>query len=170
MGRTGTAYRKLRASFIDRPTNFGWVIEGNLAGSGLPSSAAQVRWLKKHGVKSILTLREEPLPKEYIDGTGMNYMHVRMSDHDPPSQEALSKAVAHVRSEIERGNSVMVHCLAGQGRTGTVISCYLIQYQDREPADVLEQLRKARPGSVESSQESAVYEYARRVRAAKKQR
>ncbi len=170
MGRTGTAYRKLRASLVDKPTNFGWVIEGSLAGSGLPASVSQVRWLQRHGVKSILTLREEPLPKGYIDGTGVNYMHIRMSDHDPPSQESLSKAVGHIRSEIEKGNAVVVHCLAGQGRTGTVLSCYLVQYQDREPAEVIAKLRNDRPGSVESSQESAVYEYAKRVRPAKKQR
>ncbi len=170
MGRAGTAYRKLRASLIDKPTNFGWVIEGSLAGSGLPSSPSQVRWLKKHGVGSILTLREVPLPKEYIDGTGVNYMHIQMSDHDAPSQESLSKAVGYVRSEIEKGNAVVVHCLAGQGRTGTVLSCYLVEYQEREPAEVIAQLRKDRPGSVESSQESAVFEYAKKVRTAKKQR
>ena len=170
MGRTGSAYRKIRASFVDRPTNFGWIIEGNLAASGLPSSASQVKWLKKHGIKSILTLREEPLPKEYFEGSGVASFHVEMSDHDPPSQESLSKAVGHVRKEIEKGNPVLVHCLAGQGRTGTVLACYLIEYQGKGPEDAITDLRNERPGSVEQTQEVAVHEYARRVRAAKKQR
>ena len=170
MGRTGSAYRKLRASFIDRPTNFGWIIDGSLAASGLPSSASQVKWLKKHGIKSILTLREEPLPKEYFEGTGVTPLHVEMADHDAPSQEALSKAVGHVRKEIEKGNAVLVHCLAGQGRTGTVLACYMVEFQGKEPSEAIAKLRKDRPGSVEHTQEVAVHDYARRVREAKKQR
>jgi atypical dual specificity phosphatase len=170
LGRTGSAYRKLRASFIDRPTNFGWIIEDSLAASGLPASASQVKWLREHGIKSILTLREEPLPKEFFEGTGVTSLHVEMSDHDPPAQESLSRAVGHVRREIEKGNAVLVHCLAGQGRTGTVLACYMVEYHGKEPGEAIAKLRKDRPGSVEQTQESAVHEYARRLKEAKRQR
>jgi atypical dual specificity phosphatase len=170
LGRTGRVYRRVRASFTDKPTNFGWVIEGSLAGSGLPSSAAQVRWLKEHGVTSILTLTEGPLPEAFVDGTGLVSTHVQMFDHAPPSQESLSKAVRHVRSEIDKGNAVVVHCLAGQGRTGSVLAAYMIEYQGKDVDEVISQLRKSRPGSVERAQESAVREYARNLKEAKRQR
>jgi atypical dual specificity phosphatase len=168
VGRTGRAYRRVRATFTDKPTNFGWIIEGSLAASGLPSSAAQVRWLKKQGVKSILTLTEIPLPKEFVDGTGIVSLHIQMFDHAPPSQESLSKAVKHLSSEIEKGNAVLVHCLAGQGRTGSVIAAYMIEHQGKEVEAAIAELRKARPGSVEPSQESSVREYAKNLSKAKK--
>lgn len=170
LGRTGRAYRRLRASFTDRPTNFGWIVEGSLAASGLPSSASQVKWLKGHGIDSILTLTETPLPREYLEGSGVSSVHVQMFDHAPPSQESLAKAVKHLRSEIEKGNAVLVHCLAGQGRTGSVVAAYLIEFEGREPTETISKLRKERPGSVEASQESSVHEYARRLKEAKRQR
>ena len=170
MGRAGTTYRRLRASFTDKPTNFGWIIEGKLAASGLPSSAAQVRWLEKQGVDAILTLREVPLPEEFFEGTSVTSIHVRMEDHAPITQEALSRAVAHVREQVEKGNAVLVHRLAGQGRTGSVVAAYLIEFEDKEPEEAIAKLRKDRPGSVERSQESSVHEYARRVKGKKKSR
>jgi len=160
----------VRASFTDKPTNFGWIIEGSLAASGLPSSPEQVQWLKKHGVNSILTLTEGPLPQKFIDDSGVTSFHVQMFDHAAPTQESLSKAVGHVRNEIERGSSVVVHCLAGQGRTGSVIVAYLVEYHDKDVDEAISQLRESRPGSVEPSQEPAVREYARKVKEAKKQR
>ncbi|MDA4136580.1 MAG: dual specificity protein phosphatase family protein [Thaumarchaeota archaeon] len=169
MGRTGRAYRRVRASFTDKPSNFGWIIEGKLAASGLPSSAAQVRWLKEHGVNSILTLTEDPLPRKFLDGSGVASLHVQMSDHEPPSQESLSKAVRHIEGEIRKGNSVVVHCLAGQGRTGSVVAAYMIEYQGKGVDEEISQLRSARPGSIERSQEPAVREYAKKVKEAKRQ-
>jgi atypical dual specificity phosphatase len=170
MGRTGRAYRRARSYFSDKPTNFGWVIEGSIAASGLPSSKAQVLWLKKHGVSSILTLTEDPLPKDFLEGTGVVSVHVRMMDHKPPSQESLSKAVRQLRSEVEKGNAVVVHCLGGKGRTGSVISAYMVQYQGKDVDGAISQLRKARRGSVERSQESSVREYVRNLKEAKTER
>ena len=161
MGRAGRAYRKVRSTFTDRPTNFGWVLEGILAASGLPSSPGQVRWLKEHGITSILTLTETPLPPRFFDGTGVNSTHIQMFDHAPPTQESLSKAVRHLRNEIEKGNVVLVHCLAGQGRTGSVLASYLVEYHGKKAKEAIDHLRKTRPGSVEPAQEAAVLEYAR---------
>jgi atypical dual specificity phosphatase len=169
LGRTGRAYRRVRATFTDKPTNFGWIVEGSLAASGLPSSAAQVRWLKKHGVTSILTLTEGPLPKELLDGTGLASLHIKMLDHSPPSQESLSRAVRHIKSEVDKGNAVVVHCLAGQGRTGSVIAAYMVEYLGKDVDEAISQLRKSRPGSVERSQEASVREYAQSLKAAKRQ-
>lgn len=169
MGRTGRAYRRVRAGFIGRPTNFGWVLEGSLAASGLPASPSQVRWLKSQGVNTILTLTETPLPPDLLTGTGITSIHVQMFDHAPPTQESLSKAVKHLRSEIEKGNVVLVHCLAGQGRTGSVLAAYLIEYHGKDAKEAIAHLRSTRPGSVERAQEVAVLEYARLLAEAKRE-
>jgi atypical dual specificity phosphatase len=170
LGRTGKIYRKVRASFVDRPTNFGWVIPDNLAASGIPSSRKQVQWLKKNGVDSILTLTEKPLPEEYFTGTGVDSFHVQMFDHAAPSQESLAEAVHLVRKQIEGGHKVLVHCLAGQGRTGSVLTSYVVEYEGKDVDSALSELRAARPGSVERSQEPAVREYARKLKETTKAR
>lgn len=168
MGRAGRTYRRVRATLIGEPTNFGWVIDRSLAGSGLPSSSGQVRWLESHGIDTIITLTEGPLPPKYLKGRKVNSIHVQMFDHAAPSQDALITAVRHIRSEVEKGNAVLVHCLAGIGRTGTVISAYMMEYQGKDADQVLSELRTLRPGSVERSQESAVREYYKNLKEAKR--
>lgn len=48
---------------------------------------------------------------------------------------------------LDDDQSVMVHCWAGQGRTGTVAACALID-RGLSPEDALAHVRRIRPGSV----------------------
>ena len=168
MGRTGRVYRKVRSRFTDKPTSFGWVIQGHLAASGLPSSRAQLRWLGSHGVGSVLTLTESPLPKEWLDEAKLPSKHVRMFDHAPPTQESLAESTAYIASQIRDGRTVVVHCLAGVGRTGSVLAAYLIEYEGKTAHQAISHIRSLRPGSIEDSQEPAVREYERTVKRAKR--
>jgi atypical dual specificity phosphatase len=168
LGRAGRVYRRVRSKFISKPTAFSWVIEGKLAASGLPSSRGQLRWIADHGVDSILTLTESPLPKEWFEGTDLTAKHVRMVDHAPPSQDALSESSAFIASQLAEGRSVLVHCLAGVGRTGSVIAAYMIEHEGKSAEEAIGLLREMRPGSVEGAQERAVREYERTVRPRKR--
>ena len=49
--------------------------------------------------------------------------------------------------------AVGVHCAHGKGRTGTVISCYLVKHFKLAPNEAIEKLRSMRPGSVETSEQ-----------------
>jgi atypical dual specificity phosphatase len=56
---------------------------------------------------------------------------------------------------------VAVHCLAGQGRTGSVLAAWLIRGGQAAPAAVAA-VRAACPGAIEAvAQESALREFAR---------
>lgn len=164
MGRTGRIYRRVRAGFVGKPTYFSWVIEGKLAASGLPSSAAQVRWLEENGIASILTLTETPLPEKWFEGRKVRSKHISMDDHAPPSPDALWEAVEFIDLEIREGRPLLVHCLAGIGRTGSSIAAYMIARQGKSAAEAIEALRRLRPGSVESGQENAVHTFEKRFR------
>jgi atypical dual specificity phosphatase len=165
LGRTGTIYRRVRAAVINKPTYFSWVIDGRLAASGLPSSAGQIRWLERNGIDTILTLRESPLPDEWFKGSNIRHKHISMADHAPPSPEKLKQAADEIDSQLKEGRNVLVHCLAGVGRTGSSISAYMILYQGKTAAEAIEALRAARPGSVERNQEKAVYAFENRFKA-----
>jgi atypical dual specificity phosphatase len=168
LGRTGRAYRKVRSRFTDKPTSFGWVIEGQLAASGLPSSKGQLKWLGSHGVDSVLTLTESPLPKEWLDEAKLQSKHVQMFDHAPPTQASLEESTRYIASQIKEGRTVVVHCLAGLGRTGSVLAAYLIEHDGKTADEAIVLLRSTRPGSIERSQEQAVREYYLKVRQAKR--
>jgi atypical dual specificity phosphatase len=161
LGTGGLFLRKLRARVADEPTGFVWVEEGRLAGSGYPASRAQVQWLAKAGIGSILTLTENPLPPEWLDGLGVNSGHVPMKDHQVPGSESLERGVEFIERNVGEGRAVLVHCLAGEGRTGCVLAAYLVRSRKLSAAEALEALRKAKPEFVEQDQEKAVFDYAK---------
>jgi len=160
MGTGGVVLRRIRSSWSDEPTGFRWVLEGRLAGSGYPASRSQVLWVKGKGFSDILTLTEKPLPREWVDGSGLEVKHVPMVDHEPPSQESLSESVGFLNEEIGSGRAVLVHCLAGQGRTMCVIGAYLMKSTGASTEDVLKRLRAIRPGAVELRQEESLRRFA----------
>jgi atypical dual specificity phosphatase len=82
-----------------------------------------------------------------------------MRDHEPPSVESLLEASSYVEDGVSGGRVVLVHCLAGKGRTGCVLAAYLIAYEGKTARQAIDELRAARPGSVESQQEQRVLEF-----------
>lgn len=144
----------------ERPTNFSWVIEGKLAGCGLPFSEEEFEWLLGRGIKSVVTVREVPLPDEWFNGSDISYLHLRVEDFDAPSIEDLAMSVSFIEEQLRSDKPVMVHCAAGKGRTGTVLAAYLVKNDKLSAKEAIEKLRSIRPGSVQSvTQETAVSMY-----------
>jgi atypical dual specificity phosphatase len=157
MGRTGKAYRKIRANFTDKPTFFTWVREERLAASGRPFSRQQIDWLRDNGVTAILSLTEEALPSDWT--TDMETEHISMKDHAPPSVSDMRLAADYLASALSKGKVVLVHCLAGKGRTGSVLAAYMMAYEGKTARQALDELRSTRGGSVERAQEPMVFEF-----------
>ena len=55
MSKPGNLWRKIHGKVTRKPTNFSWLIHKRLAGSGMPTSASELDWVLKQGVKSIIT-------------------------------------------------------------------------------------------------------------------
>ena len=164
MGTGGVFLRKLRAKVADQPTGFVWVEKGKLAGSGYPASRKQVEWLARAGVRSILSLTEQPLPVAWTEGLDVSTGHVPIADHEPPSFESLNRAVDFVENAVEAGRPVLVHCLAGEGRTGCVLAAYMIRVKGLGANEALAKVRETKPEFVEWRQEKAVREFAKAER------
>jgi atypical dual specificity phosphatase len=149
----------------DRPTNFSWITEGNLAGSGLPITQEEFKWVVDKGIKSIVTVREVPLPSKWFDGTDIDYLHLMVEDYGAPSMEVMDEAVNYIDKKIRNGKPVMVHCAAGKGRTGAVLAAYMIKKENLTAEQAIEKIRIMRPGSVQSiTQETALSMYEKYVK------
>ena len=145
---------------VERPTNFSWVIDNMLAGSGLPVTEDEFEWLVGQGIKSIVTVREVPLPSEWFNGSDVQYMHIKVEDFGAPSVEDLNEAVEYIEGQIREGRPVMVHCAAGKGRTGTVLAAYFVKKESLTAEQSIEKIRGMRPGSIQSvMQETALSMY-----------
>ena len=160
MTKIGDAKRKLHGMITGKPDNFSWLIEDKLAGSAIPTSKDEVKWLQEEGVKSIVTIREEPLDDDWT--SDVNYLHVLSDDMGVPTFDDLKNSVDFIHDRIENNEPVLVHCLAGLGRTGTILACYLIKYQKMSAEDAIQHVRKKRHGSIQSFvQEELIFQYAK---------
>ena len=160
MTKIGNAKRKLHGMITGKPDNFSWLIEDKLAGSAIPTSKDEVKWLQEEGVKSIVTIREEPLDDDWT--SDVNYLHVLSDDMGVPTFDDLKNSVDFIHDRIENNEPVLVHCLAGLGRTGTILACYLIKYQKMSAEDAIQHVRKKRHGSIQSFvQEELIFQYAK---------
>jgi protein-tyrosine phosphatase len=62
------------------------------------------------------------------------------------------------------GKTILVHCLAGEGRTGCVLAAYLIKDRGVSADEAIKVLRRIKPSFVERDQEKAVLNYERVTR------
>ena len=158
MTKIGDAKRKLHGMITGSPDNFSWLIENKLAGSAIPTSKDEIKWLQEQGVKSIVTVREETLDENWVEK--MKYLHVHSNDMGVPEFDDLVNAVDFIHQRITQDEPVMVHCLAGLGRTGTILACYLIKYDSMSADDAIQKVREKRQGSIQSfSQEELIHRF-----------
>ena len=163
MSKPGNIWRKVHGKITKKPTNFSWLIEEKLAGSGIPTSLDEFEWLLNQGVKSIVTMTENSLPDDWTQQ--IDYLHVPTADFHAPNMEEIDSAVEFIQNQIQNNQSVMVHCAAGLGRAGTILACYFIKYKKLSAIQAIKKIRDERPGSIQSDvQELAISYYEKYVR------
>lgn len=79
----------------------------------------------------------------------------------PADLPATAKLVGQVVDALTAGETVVVHCRGGLGRSGTIAACCLVA-RGRDPREAIALVRAARPGAVENrEQEKFVERFAR---------
>jgi atypical dual specificity phosphatase len=144
--------------------NFSFVIEGELAGMAFPGRFADLHedltFLRRQGVGAIVSLTEYPLDQRTVEYAGFQYLHLPILDYHPPT---LDQAWTFLRFlDRQRGNgAVVVHCAAGQGRTGTMLACALV-HRGLSAEEAIRTVRRLRPPSIDTdAQEAFVHAFMR---------
>ncbi|MCD6348734.1 MAG: dual specificity protein phosphatase family protein [Candidatus Korarchaeota archaeon] len=144
---------------LRRPRNFSFIDE-NVAGSAYIYSVEEVDWLANRGIEVVISLVPlDDAVRERMKELGIENHLFPIENFSAPPVELLAQIVDLIREHIRDGRRVLVHCLAGCGRTGTVLAAYLVS-KGMHPDEAIEHLRSLRPCSIETQQQyDAVWFY-----------
>lgn len=101
------------------------------------------------GVKTIVDLRAERglvLPTKLLERRGVDLVKIPMRDGQAPSDDQVARFLRVMRRSK---GIVYVHCMAGVGRTGTMVGAYLVEMKNQSSMDALRGNLTVGPPSLE---------------------
>jgi atypical dual specificity phosphatase len=148
---------------MSAPDGFSWIEKPHLAAMAQPGSLEEYQWLREQGIQFLICLTEDPPPRSWINDAGLFSLHVPVIDMHPPTQAQIDLCLASIKKAQANHFGVGLHCTGGLGRTGTMLACWFIERDGLSARDSITRVRRLRPGSVETEEQSdAIVEFARR--------
>jgi hypothetical protein len=129
-----------------------WLVPGRLMAGEYPGSPSLVetrirlRSLLKAGIRAFIDLTEvgdvtrlgllRPYEQDLRElaaesAAEVSYTRFPIRDFDVPTRGLMISILDAIDAALSQGTPAYVHCLAGRGRTGTVVGCYLVRHAER---------------------------------------
>lgn len=136
------------------------------------SRSTHLQKLVDAGIKTVfnLTTDEDQLQWFEIPASELSSLYQRHGieevrypflDMTAPSPELAERIVDDLETRLLAGENVAIHCIAGRGRTGTIVACLFVR-QGLPPRDAINMIRHRVVGSIiTADQERAVYNFSR---------
>jgi atypical dual specificity phosphatase len=153
---------------------FFWLIEHEIAGMSQPTGIVaasavnagpipqgcrdELRQLELRGIGAIVSLTERPLNAALIRRHGFRYLHLPVPDMKSPTLDQIREFLRFVESCRKEHRAVVVHCLGGAGRTGTLLACYLVS-KGYEAESAIRAVRLCRSDAIETEGQLSTIEH-----------
>lgn len=109
-----------------------WIEPNMLAASPLPSNEADIRSLYTQCIRAIITLTEHSITAQptitsaLLTELGIACLHIPIEDYLVPNNQQVEDTVRFIDQMQAEGKPALIHCYAGQGRTGTLLHSYYL--------------------------------------------
>ena len=135
----------------ERTEPFTWIVKNKIAISWWPDTTV-IKKYKSEGIKVIINCSEfdnsPNIPEEF------EYLHIDIPDYGTPTETQLSKFLDFTKRFLISKEPIVVHCVAGCGRSGIMIVA-LAAYNGLIPKgiDPIKWIRKLRPCCLETKEQ-----------------
>jgi protein-tyrosine phosphatase len=124
--------------------DFDWIDERLAVGGSFPMEAAE-QLARREGIRAVVDLRLERCDDEAILRiNGLEFLHLPTEDCCAIAPRMIDDGVAWVRSRLDAGSRVLIHCEHGIGRSALLALCTLVA-GGVEPLDAMNRLKAGRP-------------------------
>ena len=125
---------------------FYWVLTDKLGGMQKPGLMTEIeddlKIMKQLGVNVLVTLQQNPIDITLLNKYSIEGIHFPIIDMDVPDLEKTYQFILKIQSLYEKGNSLVYHCKAGMGRTGTLLACNLLWIEKLSAIKAIERIRQ----------------------------
>lgn len=145
--------------------NFSWIIDGELMVSSLPENYTMLRLLKSAGVKAIVSMCDMPFSEDTIAEYGFHHINISVPDYAKPTLTQLKTFIRWAVFMKRMKQPILVHCMAGYGRSATMCAVYLVIIKGMKANDAISEVREIRSDhSIETAEQEAFVHEAEYVR------
>jgi len=131
------------------------VINNRLAGMSRPTTETAMKELcKKHEIGLFVAVIEKDRCPPCNWYRSIKHIHIDWSDTGVVDKSIVDGILEEMHYTIEmQQKKVVVHCLDGMGRTGTLLACYMIRYKDMKAQQAIDHVRLSCMGAINSSRQ-----------------
>lgn len=126
----------------------------------MPSDYCHV--FRYKGVRTVVRLTHKEYDRQTMVSLGFHHHDLYFADCTPPPDSIVDRFLRI--AETSQG-AIAVHCLAGLGRTGTLIALWMMKHLEFTADEAMAWLRICRPGSVIGPQQRYLKKQEERMRA-----